>query len=85
DAYARAEERKRLQEQAKKDYEAITKFSQSLSDWWNGENGENGGDGPELPDAEETLPELKTQTQKLDGILAAARNFGSNFVVGVIG
>jgi len=82
DAYARAEERKRLQEQAKKDYEAITKFSQSLSDWW---NGENGSDGPELPEAEETLPELQTQTQMLDGILSAARDFGSNFTVGVIG
>ena len=76
DAYARAEERKKLQEQAKKDYEAITKFSESLSGWWNGEN----GDGPNMPETEETLPELQTQTTTLGSILTAVQGFGTNFV-----
>ena len=64
---ARAEKRRQLEEQAVKDYEAITKFSESLSGWWNGENGE----GPNMPETEETLPELQTQTQRLGELINA--------------
>ena len=73
---ARAEKRRKLEEQAVKDYEAITKFSESLSGWWNGEN----GDGPDFPETEETLPELQTQTTTLGSILTAVQGFGANFV-----
>lgn len=81
DAYKRAEERKKLQEQAKKDYEAITQFGKSLNDWFGGGEGE----GPEFPEGETTLPELQTQTTTLGGILDAVKNFGSNFVTATIG
>lgn len=51
-------------------------------DWLGGLFGgsEGGNEGPQMPEPEQTLPELQSQTTKLDGILTAVQGFGANFV-----
>lgn len=66
--------------------EWATGIAKDATDWFGGLFGDgDSSEGPEMPEAEETLPELQTQTAKLDDILSAAKDFGSNFIVGVIG
>lgn len=66
--------------------EAASEWSlpDSLSDWVSNIFGESDDPGVDIPDLEETLPELRSQTGKLDGILDAARNFGANFILASI-
>jgi len=66
--------------------EWATALAKDASDWFGGLlGGFDSAEGPDIPEPEQTLPELEKQTTTLDGILEAAREFGSNFTVGVIG
>jgi len=57
-------------------------LTSGASNWWDGLwGGEEGSGGPQMPESEQTLPELQRQTETLDGILEAAKEFGASFVL----